>query len=135
MVKERNSSEVSRPPLSLLRGDQQTKERSRALRKNATDAELVLWHHIRRRQLNGHRFRRQQPIGPYIVDFYCFERQLIIEVDGGQHTERQDYDQKRTLWLEQNGLRVMRVWNHDVMNQLDTVLEAILEALEQNPLP
>ena len=135
-MKEQRSNNVTRPPRSLWSGDQQTKERSRALRKNATDAERILWHHLRRRQLNGHRFRRQQPIGPYIVDFYCHDKQLIIEVDGGQHSEEQVYDAKRTQWLEQNGFQVLRFWNHEVMNRNDVVLEAIHEALEQkNPLP
>ena len=108
-VKEQQGRQVNRPLRSLLSGDQQTKERSRALRKNATDAELILWHHIRRRQLNGHRFRRQQPIGPYIVDFFCYESRLIVEVDGGQHSVRKEHDDERTLWLEQKGFQVLRV--------------------------
>ncbi|MCY4530290.1 MAG: endonuclease domain-containing protein [Chloroflexi bacterium] len=119
----------------MVPGDQQTRERARALRKNATEAELILWHHIRRRQLSGHRFRRQHPIGPYIVDFYCYEKQLIVEVDGGQHSTQREYDEQRTLWLKQNGFRVLRFWNHDVMNRCEVVLEAIHEALEQNPHP
>ena len=134
-MKEQQGRQVNRPLRSLLSGDQQTKERSRALRKNATDAERILWHHIRRRQLNGHRFRRQQPIGPYFVDFFCYEKRLVVEIDGGQHSARREYDEQRTLWLEQKGFRVLRFWNDEVMNRSEVVLEAILEALERNPLP
>ena len=71
------------------------KSRARELRKNPTDAERVLWYHLRRRQLAGHRFRRQHPIGSYVVDFFCHERQLAIEFDGGQHSEQVTYDSDR----------------------------------------
>lgn len=88
-----------------------------------TDAERVLWRAIRRKQLDGHRFRRQQPIGRYIVDFFCPEVRLIVELDGGQHAERADYDADRTEWLEARGYRVVRYWNPDVLRNLEGVLE------------
>ena len=84
-------------------------ERAKQLRRNSTDAEQMLWRHVRNRQLGGHRFRRQQPIGPYIADFVCLDKKLIVEVDGGQHAERVDRDEKRTGWLELQGFRVLRV--------------------------
>jgi len=88
-----------------------------------TDAERVLWRAIRRKQLDGHRFRRQQPIGRYIVDFFCPEVRLIVELDGGQHAERADYDADRTEWLEARGYRVVRYWNPDALRNLEGVLE------------
>jgi very-short-patch-repair endonuclease len=83
-------------------------QNARALRKQPTDAEQRLWFQLRRRQLHGVKFRRQQPIGPYIVDFICFERRIIVEVDGGQHAEQAAYDAKRTRFLEQQGYCVLR---------------------------
>ena len=79
--------------------------RARQLRKNLTDAERSLWNILRNRQMSGYRFRRQAPIGPYIVDFVCFKNRLVIEVDGGQHMVRSDYDAARTTWLEAEGFR------------------------------
>ena len=76
---------------------------ARELRKNPTEGEQALWKHLRMRQLAGYKFRRQQPIGPYIVDFVSFERRVIIEVDGGQHSRQADYDTERTAWLEAQG--------------------------------
>ena len=107
--------------------------RARVLRANPTDAERTLWQHIRRRQLGEYRFRRQHPIGPYIVDFLCFERRLVIEIDGGQHTSQAAYDLDRTRWLEARGYHVLRFWNHQVLNELQAVKEAILEALRRPP--
>ena len=98
-------------------------QRARQLRKNMTDAERRLWYHLRARRFLGLKFRRQQPIGNYIVDFVCFEKKIIIEVDGGQHLEQQaDYDAKRTSWLEGQGFRVFRFWNNDVLKDTDAVL-------------
>jgi very-short-patch-repair endonuclease len=90
------------------------RERARKLRKNMTDAERALWARIRRRQILDCKFRRQQPLGDYIVDFVCLEKKLIIELDGGQHIEQEEYDSRRTHWLEEQGFRVLRFWNHDV---------------------
>ncbi|MEA2779450.1 MAG: hypothetical protein QOK29_994 [Rhodospirillaceae bacterium] len=98
-------------------------ERARRLRKNLTDAERRLWSKLRRRQLDGFRFRRQVPLGPYFVDFLCIEERLIIEVDGGQHAVEQAADAKRTAWLEGEGFRVVRFWNNDVLANADGVIE------------
>jgi very-short-patch-repair endonuclease len=108
-------------------------DRSRAneLRNNPTEAERFLWQHLRRRQLGGHKFRRQQPPGDYIVDFVCFEKRLVVEVDGGQHSSQLAYDEQRTTWLEQQGFRVLRFWNHEVLQGIEAVKEAIWQALER----
>ncbi len=103
--------------------------RVRSLRKNLTEAEQKLWLRLRRRQIAGHKFRRQQPIGAYIVDFACLEQHLIIELDGGQHAEQSVYDEKRTNWLESRGYRVLRFWNNEVMSNTDGVLQAIMKSL------
>ena len=92
--------------------------RAKQLRRNATDAEQKLWRHVRNRQLGGHRFRRQQPLGPYIVDFVCLELKLIVEVDGGQHAGQVDRDEERTAWLESQGFRVLRLWNTQVLTEI-----------------
>jgi very-short-patch-repair endonuclease len=94
------------------------------MRKNLTPAELKLWSKLRGDQLLGLRFRRQHRLGSYIADFYCPARNLVIEVDGDSHAERQEYDQKRTHWMETCGLRVVRFTNDEVMTNLDSVLEA-----------
>jgi very-short-patch-repair endonuclease len=105
--------------------------RARQLRKQSTDAERLLWRHLRSRQLNGYKFRRQQPIGRFILDFVCFEKRLIVELDGGHHNDGEQgiYDVERSKWLEQQGYRVVRFWDHDVLKQVETVKEAILRAL------
>ncbi len=109
--------------------DEVLKERARHLRKNMTDAEQKLWQNVRQRQLNGLKFRRQVIVGEYIVDFACFEAKLIIELDDGQHAENTHYDDKRTQYLTQQGFQVVRFWNHEVLNQLDAVLERVLKKL------
>ena len=111
--------------------------RARQLRTNATDAERKLWHKIRRRQLEGFRFRRQVPLGPYIVDFACLSAKLIVEVDGGQHGEEANIlsDLQRTEWLERQGFRVIRLWNIDVLQNVDGVWENIAAALAEAPHP
>jgi len=101
----------------------------RQLRKNMTDAERELWRHLRLRQFSGYKFRRQQPIGKYIVDFVCFEKKLIIEVDGSQHSEQADYDLIRDAWLEKEGFRILRFWDNQVLNETDGVKEMIIGAL------
>ena len=105
-------------------------DRAKHLRKNATNAERLLWHHLRRYQINGHKFRRQQPMGRYIVDFVCFEKKVIIELDGGHHSQQVEYDTTRTEWLESQGFRVLRFWNNQIMKETDAVKSVILEALE-----
>lgn len=106
-----------------------SREHARVLRSNPTEAERVLWKHLRLRQLDGLKFRRQQPLGHYIVDFVCLERRLIVELDGGQHAEQVASDAERTAWFEAQGFRVMRFWNHDVLNQIEAVKEAIRKGL------
>jgi len=101
------------------------KDKARALRSQMTDAETLLWQHLRGRRFQGFKFRRQRPLGPYILDFVCLEVGLVIEVDGGQHAEAQTYDEHRTTFIEKQGLRVIRFWNHDVLNQTAAVLEKI----------
>ena len=105
------------------------REFARELRKNMTNAERLLWQRLRNRQLAEVKFRRQAPIGRYIVDFASFEKKLIIELDGGQHTLQRDDDSTRTKWLESEGFRVLRFWNYQVFEDLDTVLEVIWNAL------
>jgi very-short-patch-repair endonuclease len=109
-------------------------ELARKMRKEATDAERLLWNHLRTKRINNLKFRRQQPIGHYIVDFICYEKKLIIEVDGGQHAEENEKDLKRTQWLNQKGFRVIRFWNNEVLYNCDGVLEEIFEQCK-NTLP
>ncbi|UJB31052.1 endonuclease domain-containing protein [Chromobacterium sp. Beijing] len=101
---------------------------AKSLRRNMTDAEQRLWKQLRAHRLNGEKFRRQQPIGPYIVDFVHFDSRLIIEADGGQHHESRG-DAARDAWLQAQGFRVMRFWNNDILHNQDAVLEAIWQAL------
>jgi very-short-patch-repair endonuclease len=103
--------------------------RARELRNNPTEAERAPWQHLRLRQLGGYEFRRQQPIGPYIADFVCLEKKLIIEVDGGQHGEQATYDARRSAWLKAEGFCVLRFWNHEVLQSIDAVKERIAEAV------
>jgi len=111
------------------------KDRARELRRNPTDAERALWKHLRLRQVEGNKFRRQQIIGQYIVDFVCLEKRLIIEVDGGQHSEESAYDRQRDKWLAEQGFYVLRFWDNQVLQEMDAVREAIQEALTSNPPP
>ena len=99
-----------------------------------TDAERVLWGALRSRQLAGCKFRRQQPLGRFVVDFVCLEKRLVIEVDGGQHAEQDQaaHDAQRTAWLEANDFRVLRFWDHEVLQQLAGVKETILSELERS---
>jgi very-short-patch-repair endonuclease len=108
-----------------------TTKRARALRKNMTDAEQRLWQKLKRRQIAAVKFRRQQPIGHYIVDFVCFERRLIVEVDGGQHAEQVPYDDERRLRFNAQGYRVLRFWNGEVLAGAEAVALAISDVEEQ----
>jgi type I restriction enzyme M protein len=103
-------------------------ERRRALRGRATDAERLLWRLLRTRQFVGLKFRRQHPVGPYIVDFYCADRELAVELDGGQHftVEGQAYDRRRTEYLAARGIRVVRFTNRDLFENAEGVLEMLL---------
>jgi very-short-patch-repair endonuclease len=103
------------------------------LRKRSTDAERNLWNKLRAKQIQGLKFRRQEPIGRYIVDFVCYERQVIIEVDGGQHAAAIAEDSARDTWLSSQGFKVMRFWDHEVLTNIQGVLGSILEALSPSP--
>ena len=110
--------------------------RAKALRQNQTEHERKLWQHLRGKRFAGFKFRRQQPMDHYIVDFVCHQQQLIIELDGGQHGEDRVviHDEKRTEYLERSGYQLLRFWNHEIMRQLPDVLDRIDYALT-TPLP
>jgi very-short-patch-repair endonuclease len=115
---------------------------ARKLRHNQTDAELLLWYRLRGLQLEGVKFRRQHPIGDYIVDFVSLNKKLIIEVDGGQHNEppNMNKDEKRSEWLTSQGYKILRFWNNDVWQNMDGVFLEILRCCQAddphpNPLP
>ena len=104
--------------------------KARELRHQSTDAERKLWSVLRNRQLDGYKFRRQVPIGNYTVDFVCFAKKVIVEVDGEQHQARAEYHEQRTRWLESRGFRVVRFWNNQVLNETDGLCEAISAVLQ-----
>ena len=103
---------------------------AKRMRYTPTEAEARLWWHLRAARFRGLKFRRQQPIGDYIVDFVCFERRLIVEVDGSQHLESIGRDCARTAWFELQGFTVIRFWNDVVMSEPDRVLDEILRRLK-----
>lgn len=102
-------------------------ENARQLRKQSTPMENRIWSHLRSRRFMGVKFRRQCPIGPYIVDFVCIEKKLIIELDGGQHNEpsQQEYDKHRTAYLKELNYTVLRFWNNEVVVDFDMVMDQI----------
>ncbi len=109
------------------------RNRARSLRKNQTLAESLLWSKLRSRQLSGCKFRRQHPIDNYILDFYCSEAHLAVEIDGSQHTntENKKMDDIRTAFLMQKGIQVIRFWNNDVLNHLEDVIAEIDATLNE----
>ena len=114
-----------------MRGkDEATAVRARGLRRSLTKQEFLLWRHLRNRQLEGFKFVRQEPIGPYYADFACRERHLIVEVDGSQHLES-TRDMRRDKALAALGYRVIRVWNNDVLTNMDGILEMLLTELRK----
>jgi very-short-patch-repair endonuclease len=113
--------------------DEQRTERARSLRRALTPAEFALWGRLRGRQLGGFKFVRQEPIDRYYIDFVCRERRLIIELDGGQHSERRE-DKRRDSRLFALGYRVIRIWNKDVIENLEGVLQTLLPEPEKQPL-
>ena len=98
---------------------------ARKLRKNQTDAEQLLWSKLRSKQVAGQKFRRQHPIGKYIVDFVCIDKNLIVELDGSQHINASGYDNVRTNFLKTEGFEIIRFWNNEVFNETDAVMEVI----------
>ena len=100
---------------------------TKSLRQNMTDAEQLLWRHLRAHRMDGQKFRRQQPLGPYIVDFVHFGLRLIVEADGGQHVDS-DHDATRDAWLRNQGFTLLRFWNNDILHNTDAVLESIWNA-------
>jgi very-short-patch-repair endonuclease len=120
-VKEKREKRVIDSPETL-------QEKARWLRKNQTPAEKMLWQHLRNRKLNGHKFRRQHPLQQgFVLDFYCLEARIAIEVDGGYHTtgEQKEYDVGRTFEVNEYGISVIRFRNEDVLNNMEEVLKAI----------
>lgn len=109
------------------------RSRARALRNNPTEVEKLLWRQLRMWQLDGYKFRRQQPIGNYIVNFVCFEKRLIVEVAGGQHAEQTRYDAERDDWLRAQGFVVLRFWNNEVVDNIEGVTEKIYQSLQSTP--
>ena len=105
---------------------------ARELRRNSTDADRLLWRHFRAKRFASTKFKRQATIGPYIVDFVCFDRKLIVELDGSQHL---DEDSGRQGWLEGQGFDVLRFWNNDVLTNTDAVLTQTLVRLSPSPRP
>lgn len=112
--------------------DRFKKMNARRLRNDATDAERKLWYHLERIPLHGTHFRRQVPIGPYFADFACHPLGLVIELDGAQHAEdhARRHDERRTQYLQREGYRVLRFWNHEVMQEIDAVLDTIFAVVQ-----
>ncbi len=118
----------------MIRPDKRQRDRARDLRKNLTDAERLVWQELRRKQL-GVKFRRQAPVGAYIADFLSHDAMLVIEVDGGHHGETQEYDAKRTEFIEAQGFTVLRFWNAEIFENLDGVLTMVKSHLDKNIHP
>ncbi len=102
---------------------------ARQLRLSPSKAQLTLWYYLRNKQLKGFKFRREHPMGHYIVDFVCLTKKLIVEIDGGQHAIQVDYDTQRTAWLSAQGYKVLRFWNNEVLTNTEAVLEIVLKHL------
>ena len=109
------------------------KERAKERRRNSTEAENRMWYYLRNRRLGGYKFVREQVIGHYIADFVCREKKIIIEIDGGQHMDAVQYDLMRTKHLENNGYKVVRFWNHDVLQNIQAVMDSILNIIDTMP--
>ncbi len=114
----------------MLRIPPNIKTNSRKLRSELTEAETHLWQHLKARQVGDKKFRRQHPVGNYILDFACIEARLAIEVDGSQHSEMKSQDNLRTAWLETQGWKVLRFWNNEVLQNIEGVLEKVLNTLK-----
>jgi very-short-patch-repair endonuclease len=110
-----------------------TTSHSRQLRGGMTDTEKKLWRHLRMRQIDGHKFRRQFPLQGYIADFACVEKRLVVEIDGGQHAEDAEYDARRSEVFEKLGYRTLRFWNNEVLGEIEAVKTVIARALGLPP--
>jgi type I restriction enzyme M protein len=144
---ELRESHLARKPFPKPPTDERLLEFARGMRRFSTDAEKRLWRALRNRKLGGFKFRRQIPIGSYIIDFYCHEVKVAVEADGGQHSEptHVKYDKRRTAFLKSEGIHVMRFWDHDVLRDTDVVREMIYRICDEqrslvipphpNPLP
>jgi very-short-patch-repair endonuclease len=111
------------------------KAKARRLRRGQTETEKRLWRLLRNRELLGHKFRRQQPLSPFVVDFCCLEKKLVVELDGGQHAERPSLDERRTEWLKREGYRLIRFWDNEMFENTQGVLEKIFRHLDGAPSP
>jgi very-short-patch-repair endonuclease len=109
--------------------------RARSLRQNMTEAEIRVWQMLRAHRMNGHKFRRQVPIGRYIADFVCHEARLVVEIDGGQHDSSSPRETERSGFLQQEGYRILRFWNNEVLANPDGVCETIVNELAASPPP
>ena len=116
---------------SVKRGEP---KRPRRLRRDATDAERLFWSHVRDRKVEGAKFRRQWPIGKFVADFCCVEEMLVVEIDGGQHVESKQ-DDERTKILKGKGYRVIRFWNNEVLENIEGVIETLKAELAADPSP
>jgi lipoate-protein ligase B/very-short-patch-repair endonuclease len=132
---EGGATESNRRILPARQLPEDLKRLAREMRASETDAEDRLWYFLRNRQLNGAKFRRQHPIGRYILDFYCDEFKLAIELDGGQHADAVECDETRTRWLNERGIDVFRVWNNEVFTNLVGVLDTIFSRIEAKRQP
>ena len=108
--------------------------RARELRAKSIEAEKLLWRHLRNRQLNGYKFRRQVPLWNYVADFVCLSPKVIVELDGGQHMDNQTYDERRSKYLESLGYTVVRFWNNEMLNNPSGVLESLTLTLKEREL-
>ncbi len=115
-------------------GEGTLRKRAKDMRSHMTDAEMKLWQALRAKRFEGYKFKRQVPIGNYIVDFACLSHRLVIEVDGSQHDDN-DYDRRRDAWLQAQGFTVQRFWNIDILQAMDGTLIRILDTLRNSPLP
>ena len=106
---------------------------AKILRKRLTDAEKLMWRHLRGKQLEGFKFRRQEPIGNYVADFVCYEKRIIVEVDGSQHCSEKDHERDR--WFEGQGFKVIRFWNSEVLKNTEGVWEVIRKTMLVSPSP
>ena len=134
----RKRGEGANTPLPLAgegKGERALLKNAKKLRSKQTDAEQKLWYHLRAHRFLGLKFKRQKPLGRYIVDFICEEHKLIIELDGGQHADRTAYDTERDKWLGRQGYVVLRFWNNEVMLELEAVREKIRLTLSPDPSP